>query len=147
MQSGADPTTDVPYTAGFYREMAPSHVAFAALVGGSAPGAAVHPRRVLELGFGQGFGLALLAAANPDVIVMQEVMGSAMAEKYKAELERLMPQTTWSYFFRTDAATDSSSAEAAASPDGNSATPAQSGPSSSASAPESASDVGVPRRP
>ena len=67
MQSGADPTTDVPYTAGFYREMAPSHVAFAALVGGSAPGVAVHPRRVLELGFGQGFGLALLAAANPDV--------------------------------------------------------------------------------
>src|SRR3954465_14971379 len=58
---------DVPYTAGFYREMAPSHLAFAALVAGYSPERAWHPRRVLELGFGQGFGLALLAAANPDV--------------------------------------------------------------------------------
>src|ERR1043166_6797188 len=59
--------TDTSYTAGFYRETAPSHLAFAAVLGGYAPGGALHPRRVLELGFGQGFGLALLAAANPDV--------------------------------------------------------------------------------
>lgn len=59
--------TDVGYTAGFYPETAPAHLAFAALVNGRAPGRAFRPRRVLELGFGQGFGLALLAAANPDI--------------------------------------------------------------------------------
>lgn len=59
--------TDVGYTAGFYREMAPSHLAFAAVLAGFSPGHALRPRRVLELGFGQGFGLTLLAAANPDV--------------------------------------------------------------------------------
>jgi len=58
---------DVAYTAGFYPETAPAHMAFAALCRARAPGLAWQPRRVLELGFGQGFGLALLAAANPDV--------------------------------------------------------------------------------
>jgi SAM-dependent methyltransferase len=58
---------DIGYTAGFYRETAPSHMAFAALTIGRSPGRALKPKRVLELGFGQGFGLALLAAANPDV--------------------------------------------------------------------------------
>src|SRR5262245_58899758 len=58
---------DIGYTAGFYRETAPSHMAFAALSVGRAPGRALRPERVLELGFGQGFGLALLAAANPHV--------------------------------------------------------------------------------
>jgi len=67
VNSSVAPFTDVAYTAGFYREMAPSHVAFSALVAGCAPGAALQPRRMLELGFGQGFGLALLAAANPDI--------------------------------------------------------------------------------
>lgn len=58
---------DIGYTAGFYPETAPGHLAFAALVAGRAPGDALRPRRVLELGFGQGFGLALLAAVNPDI--------------------------------------------------------------------------------
>jgi hypothetical protein len=58
---------DVGYTAGFYPETAPGHLAFAAMAAGSAPGGAAAPARVLELGFGQGFGLALLAAANPDI--------------------------------------------------------------------------------
>lgn len=58
---------DVGYTSGFYRETAPSHIAFAALAAGRAPGRALAPKRVLELGFGQGFGLALLTAANPDI--------------------------------------------------------------------------------
>jgi SAM-dependent methyltransferase len=58
---------DIGYTAGFYRETAPIHMAFAALTVGRSPGRALHPTRMLELGFGQGFGLALLAAANPDV--------------------------------------------------------------------------------
>jgi SAM-dependent methyltransferase len=58
---------DIGYTAGFYRETAPSHMAFAALAIGRSPGRALYPKRVLELGFGQGFGLALLASANPDI--------------------------------------------------------------------------------
>jgi len=58
---------DIGYTAGFYRETAPSHMAFCALAIGRSPGRALKPKRMLELGFGQGFGLTLLAAANPDV--------------------------------------------------------------------------------
>ena len=58
---------DIGYTVGFYREMVPSHMAFAALSIGRSPGRAMRPKRILELGFGQGFGLSLLAAANPDV--------------------------------------------------------------------------------
>lgn len=58
---------DIGYTAHFYREMAPSHLAFAALLSGRSPGRALRPQRVVELGCGQGFGLALLAAANPHI--------------------------------------------------------------------------------
>ncbi len=57
--------SDVEYTEGFYREMAPSHLAFVALVMGYAPGAVGRPDHYLELASGQGFGTALLAAANP----------------------------------------------------------------------------------
>ncbi|MBR0850189.1 methyltransferase regulatory domain-containing protein [Bradyrhizobium diazoefficiens] len=67
MSWNAGYVADIGYTAGFYRETAPGHMAFAALATGRSPGRALRPRRVLELGFGQGFGLALLAAANPDV--------------------------------------------------------------------------------
>jgi SAM-dependent methyltransferase len=56
---------DIGYTAGFYRETTPAHMAFAALTLGRSPGRALKPRRMLEIGFGQGLGLALLAAANP----------------------------------------------------------------------------------
>ena len=58
---------DIGYTAGFYPQTAPHWTAFAAIVAGRAPGGALRPKRVFELGIGQGFGLALLAAANPDV--------------------------------------------------------------------------------
>ena len=58
---------DLAYTAGFYRETAPSHMAFAALSIGRSPGRALHPKRILEPGSGQGFGLSLLAAANPHI--------------------------------------------------------------------------------
>jgi SAM-dependent methyltransferase len=58
---------DIGYTAHFYREMAPSHLAFSALITGRSPGRALKPKRFLELGCGQGFGIALLAAANPHV--------------------------------------------------------------------------------
>src|ERR1700694_710491 len=58
---------DVGDTARFYPETAPSHMGFAALSIGRSPGLALRPKRVLELGFGQGFGLSLLAASNPGV--------------------------------------------------------------------------------
>src|SRR5438128_2562635 len=58
---------DIGYTAAFFRQTTPSHMAFAALTIGRSPGRARKPERVLELGFGQGFGLVLLAAANSDV--------------------------------------------------------------------------------
>jgi SAM-dependent methyltransferase len=67
MSSASGYVEDIAYTAGFYPDTAPTHMAFAALCRQRAPGLAWRPRRVLELGFGQGFGLALLAAANPDV--------------------------------------------------------------------------------
>lgn len=67
-QDASGAVADIPYTAGFYNEMAPSHLAFATIAAGRAPGAAAQPRRVLELGVGRGFGLALLAAASPDII-------------------------------------------------------------------------------
>src|SRR5262249_46104728 len=35
---------------------------------GRSPGRALHPKRMLELGCGQAFGLSLLAAANPDAV-------------------------------------------------------------------------------
>jgi hypothetical protein len=58
---------DIGYTAGFYPETTPNHLAFAALSISRSPGRALRTERMLELGFGQGFGLALLAAANPHV--------------------------------------------------------------------------------
>jgi endonuclease/exonuclease/phosphatase family metal-dependent hydrolase len=51
-----------------------------------------------------------MAASGADVVMLQEVMGTNHANKYKAELERLTGET-WSYFFRTDANTNSSSAQ------------------------------------
>ncbi len=56
------------YTAGFYREMAPNWIDFAALVGGHEP---PRPREgepfaYLDLGSGMGFGLCLLAALYPE---------------------------------------------------------------------------------
>jgi len=58
---------DIGYTAHFYREMTPAHLAFAALITGRSPGRALRPKQFLELGCGQGFGLALMAAANPHI--------------------------------------------------------------------------------
>lgn len=56
--------TDLPYTYGFYRECAPLWMDWVALLRGSEPPAAT--RRLLELGCGQGYGLCVMAAANPD---------------------------------------------------------------------------------
>lgn len=56
------------YTCGFYREMAPNWLDFAALVRGQTPPRPYEgaPFRYLELGCGMGFGLCLLAALYPE---------------------------------------------------------------------------------
>ena len=67
--SGLAPyVTDTGYTARFYPETAPAHIAFAMAAAGQDPGRSRAPARILELGCGRGFGLALLAAANPDIL-------------------------------------------------------------------------------
>jgi SAM-dependent methyltransferase len=86
VNSSAGYVADLDYTAGFYRETAPSHLAFAALVSGAAPGCALAPARVLDLGFGRGFGLALLAAANPDTAFE----GCDASESHVAHARRLV---------------------------------------------------------
>lgn len=59
---------DIEYTHGFYRELAPSLLSFAALMQGvSAPGLRVEPLAYCELGCGQGVSTNVLAAANPHV--------------------------------------------------------------------------------
>lgn len=57
--------TDIAYTTGFYRELAPSFLGLvAALQGQAAPDPAA-PFGYVELGCGQGFGTNILAAAYP----------------------------------------------------------------------------------
>lgn len=57
--------TDVSYTTGFYREIMPAWLAFAALVLGHRPPALDRPFRWAELGCGQGFSGAMAAACHP----------------------------------------------------------------------------------
>lgn len=56
--------TDLGYTFGFYRELSPDWLNYVALTKSVMPPSG--PWRYLELGCGQGYGLALLAALNPD---------------------------------------------------------------------------------
>ena len=58
---------DIPYTSGFYREIAPTYLDFvlAAAAGFRTP-RLDRSFTYCELGCGQGFGTALLAAANPN---------------------------------------------------------------------------------
>lgn len=58
---------DIPYALGFYRETAPSHIAFAAACVGRKFAADRGTKRVLELGFGMGLGFIITAAANPAI--------------------------------------------------------------------------------
>ena len=53
------------YSFGFFREMAPDWLDFCAWIGGFEPPQRGASFRYLDLGCGQGFGLCLLAAANP----------------------------------------------------------------------------------
>lgn len=60
--------TEVGYTHGYYRELNPQALAFAALARGwIAPGLDVKPLRVLELGCGQGISANIIAASNPHI--------------------------------------------------------------------------------
>jgi SAM-dependent methyltransferase len=58
---------DIPYTSGFYRELAPAYLSFALLAQGVRPSTLGPGATYCELACGQGFGTALLAAANPDI--------------------------------------------------------------------------------
>ncbi len=57
--------SDTSYTYGFYREFAPNWLDWVALLKGSEPPST--SGRMLELGCGQGYGLSIMAAANPDM--------------------------------------------------------------------------------
>jgi SAM-dependent methyltransferase len=57
---------DITYPAGYYPEISLAHLEFSLWCAG-APLRAAPAKKILELGCGQGFGLALLAAANPDM--------------------------------------------------------------------------------
>ncbi len=57
--------SETSYTYGFYREFAPTWLDWVALLKGSEPPRTC--RSMLELGCGQGFGLCVLAAANPEM--------------------------------------------------------------------------------
>jgi endonuclease/exonuclease/phosphatase family metal-dependent hydrolase len=51
-----------------------------------------------------------IAAANPDVVQLQEVTGSNIAKKYAAELQQLTGRT-WHYFYKSDYGKDSTTAQ------------------------------------
>lgn len=59
---------DIPYTYGFFRRMTPAHLRFTAITQGfRAPSA--DQLAYAELGCGQGFGTAMIAASNPGATV------------------------------------------------------------------------------
>jgi len=59
--------SSLQYTTNFYRELAPSYLSFACLLEGMRPPPSGAGTSYLELGCGQGFGVSLLAAANPQM--------------------------------------------------------------------------------
>ena len=57
--------TDITYTHGFYRELTPNILGFAALLQGKKNASAI--KTYCELGCGHGLSMNLLAAANPEI--------------------------------------------------------------------------------
>lgn len=57
--------TTIGYTHGYYRELVPAMLSFAALVSGHEAVRQRTPLRYCELGCGQGFSANLIASANP----------------------------------------------------------------------------------
>ena len=60
--------TDIEYTSGFYRELAPASMNFAALLRHYGSPAAGRPYNWLEIGCGNGLSANALAAANPQSV-------------------------------------------------------------------------------
>jgi SAM-dependent methyltransferase len=60
---------EIDYTHGFYRELTPGILGFAALARGQARPSLGGPLAYCELGCGQGFSANLLAAANPAISI------------------------------------------------------------------------------
>jgi SAM-dependent methyltransferase len=58
---------EILYTTGFYRELTPAMLSFAAMVGNMLPPALDEGATYCELGCGMGFSTNLLAAANPHI--------------------------------------------------------------------------------
>ncbi len=58
---------DLGYTHGFYRELAPSYLAFNVLLKGLQPADINAPLNYCELGCGQGFSAAVLASTHPNI--------------------------------------------------------------------------------
>lgn len=58
-------TSDIEYTAGFYREQSPMMLNFACALNGYQPSVTDGPFTYFELGFGRGVTASVLAAANP----------------------------------------------------------------------------------
>ena len=59
--------TDVTYTLGFYRELAPSYLNYVCIINGVEGIPVGRTLRYCDLGCGRGYGTTLLAAANPDI--------------------------------------------------------------------------------
>ena len=59
--------SDIAYTLGFYRELAPSFLNYVCVINGVEGIPIGTPLRYCELGCGRGYGTTLLAAANPDI--------------------------------------------------------------------------------
>src|SRR6185436_19561183 len=59
--------TDMGYTSGFHREMAPAHMAFAAALKSQAVPDITAPLTYCDLGCGQGVNTNLMAAAYPHI--------------------------------------------------------------------------------
>lgn len=59
--------SDVAYTLGFYRELAPTFLNYVCVANGVEGIKEGRRLRYCELGCGRGYGTALLAAANPDI--------------------------------------------------------------------------------
>jgi SAM-dependent methyltransferase len=75
---------DITYPAGYYPEISLAHLEFSLWCAG-APLRAAPAKKILELGCGQGFGLALLAAESKDDDCARQMRKQKIAiqEKYE----------------------------------------------------------------
>lgn len=70
MSWGEGYNTEIPYTAGYYREQDPAFLDLCMVVNGATPPSYAHrgeKLRYLELGCGQGFNLCMIASQHPDI--------------------------------------------------------------------------------